>query len=82
VPQNRLDFAVAGSIYPPRQGRHPASAAVDHSERYRSRTMSIINPMKEFKRMDNIDAMLRGRFAQPTLRELFYRQVIARRKRG
>ena len=44
--------------------------------------MSTNNAVKEFKRMDNIDAMLRGRFAQPSLREMFYRQVVARRKRG
>jgi len=44
--------------------------------------MSVINSVKQFKRMDNIDAMLRGRFSQPSLREMFYRQVVARRKRG
>jgi hypothetical protein len=44
--------------------------------------MGVFNTVKEFKRMENIDAMLRGRFSQPSLRELFYRQVIARRKRG
>jgi hypothetical protein len=44
--------------------------------------MSANNTVKETKRMDNIDAMLRGRFSQPSLREMFYRQVAARRKRG
>jgi hypothetical protein len=44
--------------------------------------MSNFKPQKEFKRMDNIDAMLRGRFAAPSLREMFYRQVVARRKQG
>jgi hypothetical protein len=44
--------------------------------------MNDIKVIPGHKRMDNIDAMLRGRFSQPSLREMFYRQVVARRKRG
>lgn len=55
---------------------------MDLNSNYRTSKMSVIKQVKEFKRMDNIDAMLRGRFSQPSLRERFYRQVEARRKRG
>jgi hypothetical protein len=42
--------------------------------------MSIIKAIPEFKRMDNIDAMLRGRYSRPSLYERLRRHVIGRRR--
>lgn len=42
--------------------------------------MSNIKALPENKRMDNIDAMLRGRYTRPSLAERFRRHVIGRRR--
>lgn len=76
-----LDLAAGGRIYAARHGTGPSVGAMGYL-RYGIRSMNDIKVIPGHKRMDNIDAMLRGRFSQPSLRQLFYRQVIARRKRG
>lgn len=42
--------------------------------------MSNIKAIPEYKRMDNIDAMLRGRYTRPSLAERLRRHVVSRRR--
>ena len=44
--------------------------------------MTNIKAIPEYKRMDNIDAMLRGRYSRPGLYERFRRHVVSGRRRG
>lgn len=46
----------------------------------RANSMNNIKAIPEHKRMDNIDAMLRGRYARPGLFDRFRRQVVDRRR--
>ena len=43
--------------------------------------MKDIKAIPEPKRMDNIDAMLRGRYARPGLREWVRRHIVDRKRR-
>lgn len=42
--------------------------------------MNDIKTIPDQKRMDNIDAMLRGRYTRPSLAERFRRHVVSRRR--
>lgn len=42
--------------------------------------MNNIKAIPEPKRMDNIDAMLRGRYTRPSIAERLRRHVISRRR--
>ena len=67
-------------MYPPRQGPDKTPAARNVIMVDRTNTMSNIKAIPEYKRMDNIDAMLRGRYTRPSLIDRVRRHVVSRRR--